>query len=92
MFNGNINHKLDYVVENGVNCLKKSFDNSNEQQLKLKREICFYQYCEKLDLKSVPKLISYDEKSIIIQFGVWGITQVFMEFSPSSQNNFFSNG
>ena len=68
MFNGNINHKLDYVVENGVNCLKKSFDNSNEQQLKLKREICFYQYCEKLDLKSVPKLISYDEKSIIIQF------------------------
>lgn len=67
-FNGNINHKLEKLIFNNVECLKKTFDNSEEQQAKLKREICFYQYCEKKGLINVPKLFHFDENSILIQF------------------------
>lgn len=67
-FNGNINHKLEKLIFNNLECLKKTFDNSEEQQAKLKREICFYKYCEKISLTNVPKLLHFDENSIIIQF------------------------
>lgn len=68
VFNGNINHKLQKIVENDVECLKKSFDNSNEQQLKLKREIYFYKYCEIVGINKVPKLLNFNNNSITIEF------------------------
>ena len=67
-FNGNINHKLEKLIFNNIECLKKTFDNSEEQQAKLKREICFYKYCEKKSLINVPKVFYFDENSILIQF------------------------
>ncbi len=67
-FNGNINHKLEKLIFNNEECLKKTFSNSEEQQAKLKREISFYNYCEKKNLNNVPKLFHFDENSIIIQF------------------------
>ena len=68
IYNGNINHKLESVIINDVKCLKKSFDITNEQQLKLQREIRFYKYCEKLGIRNIPKLFNNDNNSITIEF------------------------
>jgi len=68
IYNGNINHKLESVIINDVKCLKKSFDNTYEHQQKLQREIRFYNYCEKLGIRNVPKLFNNDNNSITIEF------------------------
>ena len=68
IYNGNINHKLETVIIYDVKYLRKSFDITYEQQLKLKREISFYKYCEKLGINNVPNLYNSDNNSITIEF------------------------
>lgn len=54
---GHFNHEIEQVFFESKLALKKKFDQTEDQRIKLNREISFYKFCQKTGCTSVPELL-----------------------------------
>jgi hypothetical protein len=67
-FHGNINHKITKKILNREIVLEKKYFKNTEQSNRFNRELKFYNFCEKNNIKNVPKLFEYSDNTLIIEY------------------------